>query len=68
MATHSSILAWRSLWTEEPAGLQSMGCKESDTTECLRVHARTTRQAASFCSEWSSGGICSSTPHRETGK
>ena len=30
MATHSSILAWRSPWTEEPGGLQS---KESDTTE-----------------------------------
>jgi len=25
MATHSSILAWRSLWKEEPVGLQSMG-------------------------------------------
>ena len=25
MATHSSILAWRVLWTEEPSGLQSMG-------------------------------------------
>ena len=25
METHSSILAWRSPWTEEPAGLQSMG-------------------------------------------
>ena len=25
MATHSSILAWRLPWTEEPAGLQSMG-------------------------------------------
>ena len=24
-ATHSSILAWRIPWTEEPAGLQSMG-------------------------------------------
>ena len=24
MATHSSILAWRIPWTEEPAGLQSM--------------------------------------------
>ena len=23
MATHSSILAWRSPWTEEPGGLQS---------------------------------------------
>ena len=25
MAIHSSILAWRILWTEEPGGLQSMG-------------------------------------------
>ena len=25
MATYSSILAWRILWTEEPGGLQSMG-------------------------------------------
>ena len=25
MATHSSILAWRIPWTEEPCGLQSMG-------------------------------------------
>ena len=25
MATHSSILAWRIPWMEEPAGLQSMG-------------------------------------------
>ena len=25
MTTHSSIPAWKSLWTEEPGGLQSMG-------------------------------------------
>ena len=25
MATHSSILAWRIPWTEEPGGLQSIG-------------------------------------------
>ena len=25
METHTSILAWRILWTEEPGGLQSMG-------------------------------------------
>ena len=25
MATHSSILAWISLWTEKPGGLQSIG-------------------------------------------
>ena len=27
MATHSSILAWRILWTEESLGLQFMGSK-----------------------------------------
>ena len=27
MTTHSSILAWEILWTEEPGGLQSMGSK-----------------------------------------
>ena len=31
MATHSSILAWRIPWTEEPVGLQSVGSQESDT-------------------------------------
>ena len=36
MATHSSILAWRIPWTEEPGGLQSMGSqKESDMTQQL---------------------------------
>ena len=33
VATHSSILAWRIPWTEEPGGLQSMGWKETDKTE-----------------------------------
>ena len=33
MTTHSSILAWRILLTEEPGTLQSMSRKESDTTE-----------------------------------
>ena len=33
IATHSSILAWRIPWTEEPGGLQSMSHKESDMTE-----------------------------------
>ena len=37
MATHSRILAWRIPWTEKLGGLQSMGCKESDTTEQLHL-------------------------------
>ena len=32
MATHSSILAWKTPWTEKPGRLQ-WGRKESDTTE-----------------------------------
>ena len=35
MTTHYSILAWGISKTEEPGGLQSMGHKESDTTEQL---------------------------------
>ena len=33
MAIHSSTIAWKIPWTEEPVRLQSVGCKESDTTE-----------------------------------
>ena len=35
MAPHSSTLAWKIPWTEEPGGLQSMGLLQSDTTERL---------------------------------
>ena len=38
MATHSSTLAWKILWMEEPSRLQSMGLLESDTTERLHFH------------------------------
>ena len=38
MATHSGILAWKIPWAEEPAGLQSLGLLESDTTERLHFH------------------------------
>jgi len=37
MVPYSNILAWRIPWTEEPGGLQSMGSKESDTTEPLTL-------------------------------
>ena len=39
MATHSSTLAWKIPWTEEPGRLQSMGSEESDTTEQLHFHS-----------------------------
>ena len=35
MVTHSSILIWGIPWIEKPVGPQSMGWKESDTTEQL---------------------------------
>ena len=33
MATHSSTLAWRIPWTEDPGGLPSCGRKELDMTD-----------------------------------
>ena len=38
MATHSSTLAWKISWTEEPGRLQSMCGEELDTTERLHFH------------------------------
>ena len=41
MATHSSILAWKISWTEEPSGLQSMGLQRVGhdwATKCASVH------------------------------
>ena len=32
MATHSSILAWKIPWTEEPEGYSPWGCKDPDMT------------------------------------
>ena len=38
MAPHSSSLAWKIPWTEEPGRLQSMGSLRVDTTEQLHFH------------------------------
>ena len=38
MATHSSTLAWKIPWTEEPGGLQSMGSLRVGQTERLHFH------------------------------
>ena len=37
MTTHSSILAWRIPWTEEPDGLQSMGSQRVEH-DCVPEH------------------------------
>ena len=41
MASHSSILAWRIPWAEEPGGLQSMGLQRVrlDWSDLTRTHA-----------------------------
>ena len=38
MATHSSVLAWKTAWSEESGRLQSIGSQRSDMTEyaCLQ--------------------------------
>ena len=48
MAIHSSILAWKIPWTEDPGRLQSTGSQESDTTHRLN-HQTTT--CIIICSE-----------------
>ena len=39
MATHSSILPWKSPWMEESGRLQSMGLQESDKTETKHTYS-----------------------------
>ena len=46
MAIHSSILAWRTPWTEKPDGLQTWGGKESDTNEWLTHSVLSTQLVA----------------------
>ena len=43
MATHSSILAWRIPWTEEPGGLQSMRSQRVGHKVMTNTHTHTFR-------------------------
>ena len=43
MTTHSSFLAWRIPWTEEPGGLQSIGLQRVRMKQ-LSVHTETLKQ------------------------
>ena len=56
MATHSSILAWRIPWTEELCGLQSTGCKESDTAK--RLHFTSLHFRVFKTNYWHFSPIC----------
>ena len=69
LATHSSILAWRTPWTEEPVGLQSMGsCKELDMTEqqTLSVLICIFKKCIYFYKIWSHVWICATTTRIRT--
>ena len=44
MATHSSILAWRIPWTEEPGGLQSMGSPQKSLEFLYTNNEKTERE------------------------
>ena len=43
MATHSSILAWKTAWTEDAGGLQSMGSEGVGDNQALITHTQPTR-------------------------
>ena len=48
METHSSILAWRIPWTEEPGRLRSMRSQETDTTQRLNHHHHHSLRKSSY--------------------
>ena len=60
MATHSSILAWRIPWTEEPGGLQSMGPQRvrhnwtffTEPAERVRLRPYSRRRKIALTSLW----------------
>ena len=45
IATHSSIRAWEIPWTEKHGRLQSMGLQESDMTQQLSMHVRSSQRS-----------------------
>ena len=55
MATHSSHLAWRIPWTEEPGGLKSVGLQRvghdwaTNTYKCIQIHVTTTTVKIQSC-------------------
>ena len=52
MATHSNIFAWKTPWTEEPFGLQTVGSQRVDTTEHTHTH---THRLLSGSGWWNTG-------------
>ena len=71
MATHSSTLAWKIPWAEEPGRLQSMGSLELETTERLHFHFSLSCIGDSSVLAWripgmgEPGGLLSMGSHRD---
>ena len=55
MATHSSLLAWRIPWTEEPGRLHFIGHKESDMTSDPHTSLRKRNFYLSQCKDYNLG-------------
>ena len=65
MATHSSILAWRITWTEEPGGLRPWGHKELDTTKVTSHIYNYIHRLPRWCS--GKGSACQYRRHKRHG-
>ena len=52
METHSSMLAWRILWTEEAGGPQSIGSQSPTQFKWISMHARIHIDRASLVAQW----------------
>ena len=52
MATHSSILAWETPWTEEPGGVQSVGSQSQTRLGNYRTRRADLKDPAGILSRW----------------
>ena len=52
MATHSSVLAWRMPWTEEPGGLRSMASQSQTQLKRLSTHAHRVGNHGDMAARW----------------
>ena len=64
-ATHSGTLAWRIPWTEEPGGLQSMRCRESERAK-MAQHTHTRVLLTPCCHSQGSGTVYQEAGHEPT--
>ena len=53
MESHPRIVSWEISWIDEPGGLQSMGHKQSDTTEHTHKHTFQNGKKKRYCLSFS---------------